>query len=173
MSATMAPASGSFGELRQRARAWWRGLQARERLLLGAGAVLVAGVLAWWWFVQPALKVAQEAPAQIDALDAELQRMQRMAGEIATLRNAAPVSASQAGVALKAATDRLGDKGRLTLLGERATLTLNGASPAAFQAWLLEARSGARARPLEVQLARGSNGLSGTVTVGLPAGGAP
>lgn len=160
------------GDLRGKLTARWAGLQPRERLLLAAAVSVVLAALVWVALVAPALRVAREAPLQIDKLDAELQRMQRLAGEIPQLRSATPVSQAQAGAALKAATDRLGDKGKLMLLGDRATLTLSGASPAAFQAWLTEARSGARARPLEVQLNRGTVGLSGTVTVGLPAAGA-
>ena len=163
---------GALSEARGRARGWWRGLQARERMVLGTGAAIVAAVLVWIAAVQPALRVAREAPAQLDQLDAELQRMQRTAAEIAALRATTPVTQAQAGAALKSATDRLGDKAKLMLLGERATLTLNGASPTAFQAWLGEVRSGARARPLEVQLSRSAAGLTGTVTLGLPPAGA-
>jgi len=152
--------------------ATWAGLQPRERTMLRVAAALVLAALVWIAFVAPPLRVAREAPAQIDQLDAELQRLQRLAGEIPTLRATAPVTQAQAGAALKAATDRLGDKGKLMLLGDRATLTLTGASPPAFQAWLVEARSGARARPIDVQLNRGTAGLSGTVTVSLPAAGA-
>jgi general secretion pathway protein M len=165
------PAPGA--SVRTRFGAWWAGRQPRERAMLGAGAALVLAALLWMLFVAPPLRVAREAPPQIARLEAELQRMQRLSGEITGLRGTTPVTQAQAGAALKAATDRLGDKAKLMLLGDRATLTLTGASPTAFQAWLVEARSGARARPLEVQLNRGTVGLSGTVTVGLPAAGSP
>lgn len=161
----------SQADLRSRAKVWWAARQPRERTMLGVGAALLLAALLWMLFVAPALRVAREAPVQIARLEAELQRMQRLSGEIGTLRGVTPVTQAQAGAALKAATDRLGDKAKLMLLGDRATLTLTGASPTAFQAWLVEARSGARARPLEVQLNRGTAGLSGTVTVGLPAAG--
>jgi len=52
--------------------------------------------------------------------------------------------------------------------GERATLTLNtGVNPEALRAWLNEARSGARARPVEAQLQRGPLGYTGTIGVAL------
>jgi general secretion pathway protein M len=115
--------------------------------------------------VQPAWRTARGAPAELDALDAQLQQMQRIANESRGLRNTAPVGAAQAGIALKAASDRLGDKARLNLQGDRAILTLSGVAPEALRAWLTEARAGARARPVEAQLQRGPNGYTGTLTV--------
>ena len=56
----------------------------------------------------------------------------------------------------------------LSLQGERAVLTLNGASTSQLRAWLAEVRSGARARPVEANLTRGAEGYSGTVVVALP-----
>jgi general secretion pathway protein M len=91
--------------------------------------------------------------------------MQRLAAEAAQLRAQPAVSAVQSTAALQAATDRLGDSGRLALQGDRAVLTLNGASPAQLRDWLSEARSGARARPVQAQLTRGDNGYSGTLAV--------
>ena len=83
------------------------------------------------------------------------------------------MSPAQAAAALKSATDRLGDKARLSLQGDRASLTLNGVSPEALRGWLLEARSAARARPVEAQLTRGPQGYSGTLVVSLGSGGTP
>lgn len=85
----------------------------------------------------------------------------------------APVSPAQAGAALQAATERLGEKGRLSMQGDRASLTLNGVGPEALRGWLLEARSAARARPVEAQLTRSGAGFSGTVVVQLSAGSNP
>ena len=137
--------------------------------------VIVLGVVAlflvWIVAVQPALRTAREAPTQLDRLDAQYQQMQRVAAESGALRSAPRVSPAQAALALKAATERLGDRAKLTLQGERATVTLTGVSAEALRAWLGEARSGARARPVEAQLQRGAQGYSGTL--GLTLGGAP
>ena len=46
-------------------------------------------------------------------------------------------------------------------------LTLNGASTSQLRGWLAEARSGARARPLEANLSRAGGGYSGTLVVTL------
>jgi general secretion pathway protein M len=134
-------------------------------------AIVLGLFVVWNLAVQPALQTVREAPAQLDRLDAQYQQMQRIAAETVGLRGATRVSPSQAGLALKAAADRLGERGKLTLQGDRATLTLSGVSPEALRAWLVEARSGARARPIEAQWQRGPQGYSGTLVVTF--GGAP
>lgn len=53
--------------------------------------------------------------------------------------------------------------------GERAVLTLNGASPAQLRDWLVQARTGARARPVQAQLTRNAQGYSGTIVLALGA----
>jgi general secretion pathway protein M len=139
----------------------------RERRMVGIGLGLLAFAFVWWVAVQPALGVLRSTPTQIDKLDAQLQQMQRLAAESKELRGAPAVSPEQSAAALKAATDRLGERGRLTLQGERATLTLTGVDSARLRAWLAEARSGARARPIEAQLSRGPQGYQGTLVVAL------
>jgi general secretion pathway protein M len=166
------PGSGVAGITQaagERARAWWQGLARRERRLIIGAVVLVAAALLWWVALAPALRTILRAPAQIDAAEAQLQVMQRLAGEARELRAITPVPPDQAAAALKAATARLGDKARLTVQGDRAVLTLNGTSSVALRDWLAEARSGARARAIEVNLARGATGLTGTVVVAMGA----
>ena len=90
-----------------------------------------------------------------------------MAAEVRDLRNATPVPAAQAGLAIKSAVERQGDKVRLSLQNDRALLTLNNASPEQLRALLVEARSAARARPLEAQLTRGPGGFTGTLVLAL------
>ena len=143
----------------------WAALAPREQRGLVIAAVAVGLLVAWWLLVAPALRTLRETPAQLDRLESQLQQLQRVAAEARELKGAAPVSPAQSATALKAAADRLGDKAKLNVQGDRATLTLNGASPEALAAWLGEARSAARARPLEAQLTRGAQGYSGTVVV--------
>ena len=156
--------------LRTQALARWNKFAPRERRLLAvAGAALAFGI-AWAIAVQPALRTLRETPRQLEALDLQLQQMQRLAGEAATLRDTPQVSPSQAEAALRGATERLGASGRLNLQGDRATVTFNGVSGDALAAWLGEARSAARARVLEAQLSRASGeagGYSGTVVLAL------
>ncbi len=148
----------------------WQQLAARERQIAGVGALLVSLALLWFVGVAPAWKILSRAPADMNRAEAELQSMQKLADEARALRSATPVPAEQAQTALRAATARLGDKARLSVQGDRAVLTLNGIGPAALRDWLAEARSGARARPVEASLSRAPQGLTGTVVVALGGG---
>ena len=148
-------------------QATWRRLPRRERRLVGLMAALVGGLLFWLLAVQPAWRTLHEAPARIEALETQLQTMQRLAAEARELRAAPSISVAQSSAALTAASARLGDKGKLTLQGERAVLTLSGASSEQLRNWLAEARSGARARPIEAQLSLGPQGFSGSIVVAL------
>lgn len=151
--------------LRGEADARWRGMAARERLLVSVVAVVLGTWLVWSIAIAPAWTTLKRAPAQIEALDLQLQTMQRLAAEAKELRGASPVPAAQAFDALKSATDRLGERARMSNQGDRVTLTLAGVSGEQLRAWLSEARSGARARPVESQLTRGPKGYTGTLTV--------
>lgn len=145
----------------------WAGIAPRERRALTAALLIVGVFLAWIILVQPAWRTLRDAPATIDRLDAQFQEMQSLATEVRELRAVAPVSAAQSGDALTAATVRLSETGKLALRGDRAVLTLSNASSEGLRAWLVEARSAARARPMELQLQRSAQGYSGSVTVTL------
>jgi len=153
--------------LRNEASKRWQAMPTRERLGITAALLVLVVWLLWMVAVQPALHTTREAPAQIDALDAQLQAMRRMAAESRELRGASPVPAGQSVAALASATERLGDKGRISIQGDRATLVVTGVSSEMLRAWLSEARSGARARPVDVQLTRSPLGYAGTVIVSL------
>ena len=171
MSTGNPAAAPALASLRQQAGAWWEARAPRERQALLAVVIVLGLFMVWSALIAPALLTVREAPARLDRLDAQLQQMQRVAAESAALRSVAPVSGAQASLALKAASDRLGERGRLTLQGERASLALTGVDTDTLRAWLQEARSGARARPVEAQLQRGPQGYSGTLSVTL--GGTP
>ena len=152
------------------ARAWWQTLAARERRLFMGGLAVLALYLTWAVAVQPAWRTLDAASAERDALEAQWQTMQRLAEEARQLRAATPVSQPQAVAALQAATARLGSAGRLALQGDRAVLTLTGVGTGALRDWLAEARSGARARPVEATLSRAAQGYSGTLVVAIGSG---
>jgi len=155
---------------RQQAGNAWRARSARDRLMLGVMAAVLGAFLLWTLAIAPAWRTLTDAPAQIESLDAQLLQMRTMAAEVRELRNATPIAAAQAGVAMKAAADRHGDKVRLTLQGDRALVTFQGASPEQVRALLIEARSAARARPVEAQLTRAAAGFNGTLVLSLGAG---
>jgi len=146
-----------------RAAAWWRTRAPRERVALSLAAAVLVALVGWTLLVAPAVATLRSAPAQLEALDAQLQQMRSMATEVRELRNATPVAAAQAGLAIKTAAERYGDKVRLTLQADRALLTLVNASPEQLRALLVEVRSAARARPIEAQLNRVPGGYSGTL----------
>lgn len=151
-------------------RARWRALAPRERRGLGIAAWVVGAFLLWALAIGPAWRTVRAAPAQLDQLDAQLQGMQRQANEARELRAIAPLGASQAAAALRASSEALGSAGRLQVVGDRATLTLTGINGTQLRDWLAEARSAARARPLEANLTRGPQGYSGSIVVALPSG---
>lgn len=166
--AAAAPSGGArFGA--DVAAAWGR-LAPRERLGAGLAIALVVLLLLWMAAIQPAWRTLRTAPAQIDALDTQLQQMQRLAAESRELRGTAPVTLAQATTALKSASDRLGSRATLSVVGDRATLTLRGATGPELLSWLGEARSAARVRPIEAQLNKGSSGYEGTVVLLLGGG---
>jgi len=152
---------------REQALARWRQLAPRERVGVGSAAVLIALLLVWSMAVRPAWRSLSETPAQLDAVELQLQQMQRLANESRELRALPRVPSQQAEEALRGATERLGANARLSLAGDRATLSLSGVSGEALVAWLGEVRSAARARPEEAKLSRGANGYSGTVVLSL------
>lgn len=164
------PGQGAAAGLSTAARAWWHSLAVRERRLVLAAVTVLGLFLAWALAVQPAWRTIDRVAAERNALEEQWQTMQRLAVEVQQLRAAPPVSQEQAVAALEAAAARLGSAGRLTLQGDRAVLTLNGVGTSALRDWLAEARSGARARPVEAKLSRTAAGYSGTLVVALGGG---
>jgi general secretion pathway protein M len=153
-------------------RARWQTLGVRERRALAVAAWVLGLFLLWALAFAPAWRTARAAPAQIDRLDAQLQQMQRQATEARELRGTPALNSSQSAAALRAATEALGAAGRLQVVGDRATLTLTGINGSQLRDWLAEARTAARARPLEANLTRGPQGYAGSIVVALPSGSA-
>ena len=150
---------------RQQAGQVWRSRAPRERQLIAALALAIGVLVVWLIAVQPALRTLPETPAELDRLDLQWQQMQLAALESATLRSASPVPPAQASNALRAATERLGGKGKIALQGDRAVLTFSGVAFEGLRNWLGEVRSAARARPVEAQLLKGASGYSGSISI--------
>jgi general secretion pathway protein M len=158
-----------LNKLLRDARLRWALLAPREQQAVWLAAAAVGLLLLWFVGLQPAWRTFTQVPAQRETLETQWLQMQRMAGEARELKAQPPVAAAQSTEALKASTDRLGTKAKLLVQADRATLTLTGVSPEQLRSWLAEVRSGARARPIDLQLNRGADGLSGQVVVSLPA----
>jgi general secretion pathway protein M len=147
---------------------YWQGLAPRERQMVLAGAAALAVLLLWWLAIQPVWRTWQDVPSQARALEVQWLQMQQLASDARGLKGQPPVDAAQAATAMKAATDSLGSKAKLTLLGDRATVTFTGVTPEQLRSWLQAVRSAARGRPLNLNLRRADGGLSGTVVIALP-----
>ncbi|CAN5616321.1 hypothetical protein BH09PSE5_BH09PSE5_09860 [soil metagenome] len=171
MSSPAPTAGNPLTSLRSQLAARWWQLARRERRAAMLALTVIALAVVWFIALRPALATLATAPAQLDSLDLQLQQMQRLAAESRELRATPPVSMAQATSALQSATNRLTGMARLTLVGDRATLTLTGVSAEGLRNWMNEARVAARARPVELQLTRAAKGYSGTLVVSL--GGAP
>lgn len=169
-TASLSPLGARWRALLAPLRQRWAALSPRDRRIAAALAWALGLVLAWFVAVVPAWRSVTTAPARLDALDAQLQQMQRLAAETATLRALPPVGGLQSQSALKAATDALGPAARLVLGGDRATITFTNASGTQVRDWLAEVRQAARVRPIEANLTRGPQGYSGTVIVQMPGG---
>ncbi len=97
--------------------------------------------------------------------DAQMLQMQAIAAEAKQLRALPPVPSSVAEQVLKSATDDLGGKAKLTVNADRATLSVTGINGEDLRQWLIKARGGARARPVEASLTRAGDGYNGTLVV--------
>ncbi len=149
----------------------WAAMAPQERRMVAIALAAVSLLVLWMLAVQPALRTLREAPKKMDALDAQMQRMQRMAADARELRAAPPVGVAQSSQALQSATERLANRAQLSVQGDRAVLTINtGLTSEQLRSWLAEARSAARARPVEMRLTRGGEGYTGSITVALGGG---
>jgi general secretion pathway protein M len=153
-------------------RAWWGKLAARERALLGAGTAVVALALLWWLALAPALAVLKTADAQHQSADAELQAMRSLASAAAQLKTQPRINEADALRTLEASVkQRLGAGSALTVLGDRANVSIKATGPDALAQWLTQVRVNARALPEQVRLTRSPGGApswEGTVVLVLP-----
>ncbi len=154
-------------ETRDQLQARYAKLEQRERQMV----VIIGGALAflvvWLIFVRPAWKTLDDAPALRAQADAQLLQMQAIANEAKQLRALPPVPQTVAEQVLKAATDDLGGKGKLSVQNDRAILSVTGANGEDLRKWLIQARGGARARPVEATLTRAGDGYNGTLVVAI------
>ncbi len=168
MTTLMSPAN-PLARPRWAALQLWGRMSLRERTALQVAAWVLGLGLIWLLAIAPAWRTISQAPARLEALDAQLQDMRALAAQARELRAIPPGAAGDVQAGLKAATARLGAAGRLNMQGDRATLTLTQCSAEQLQAWLADARSTARAWPIEAQLTRSPSGqLAGTLVVQIP-----
>jgi general secretion pathway protein M len=155
-------------------KARWMRLPGREKNLVRLALLLVLAILLWQFSVAPALATLRTADAQAKALGAQLQQMQALQAQAKTSQKQPALGFDEAVRALTAATKQtLGTTAQLGVAGERASVTLKGASPDALAEWLTQARLNARSVPIEVRLVRaaaasGTATWNGVLVMGLP-----
>ena len=138
-------------QLRQR----WDGLGRRERRLVLVAGALVTAALLWWIALAPALATLRLAQEQHLRLDAQMQQMQTLKAQAAVLAAQPKVLPDDARRSLETSLQQtLGASAQMGVAGNRATVTLKGASPDALAQWLTQARINARASTAEVRLVR-------------------
>lgn len=152
-------------------RTRWQAMAARERALVAGAVALVLLALLWWLAVAPALAVLRSAEPQHRALDEQLGRMRAMQQQARALQSQPKLGPDDALRAVEESVrQRLGTSARISVAGDRVTITLTGTPPDALAAWLGQARVNARVLPSDARLTRGaSGGWDGTLVLALPA----
>ena len=152
-------------DTRDQLQARYAKLDARERQMVLVIGVALTFLVVWLLLVRPAWTTLDDAPALREQADAQLLQMQAISTEAKQLRALPPVPPSVAEQVLKSATDDLGGKAKFAMQGDRGTLSVTGINGEDLRTWLLKARGGARARPVEASLQRAGEGYNGTLVV--------
>jgi general secretion pathway protein M len=139
-------------------QARWDAVSRREQQWLLGALALVLGAVLWWVALAPALTTLRSAERQHQLLDAQLQQMLQLQAQAQSLQAQAPLSLAEARRLLEASVKPLGTAVRLSVVGERVTVSLTGAAPDALAQWLAQARLNARAVPSEARLLRNAAG---------------
>jgi general secretion pathway protein M len=142
-------------------------LDARERQMVVVIGLALGFLIVWLILVRPAWTTLDDAPALRAQADAQLLQMQAISNEAKQLRALPPVPQTVAEQVLKSATESLEGKAKLSIQGDRAVLSLTGANGEDLRKWLIQARGGARARPVEASLTRAGDGYNGTLVVAI------
>lgn len=159
-----------------RTSAWqarWAGLAPKERTGISVAISVVVLAIVWLAVVGPGLQQWRAAETKARALDAQLQQMQTLQAQAQAIQAQPALAYDDAVRALKLATQQaLGATAQISVLGDRASVTLQNAPPQALAQWLTQARLNARAVPFEARLTRapGPGPLlwNGTITMALP-----
>jgi general secretion pathway protein M len=136
----------------------WNQISAREQRLVLVAMLLIFGALLWWVALAPALATLRAAPAQHRALDAQLQQMQRLQAQAASIQAQPALSQDDARRLLEASIKPLAATAQLMVAGDRVTVNFKGASPDALAPWLAQVRQNAHAVPAEARLQRNAAG---------------
>lgn len=151
----------------------WKRLAAREKNFLATALALVVLALLWKLALAPSMQTLRTSAARATALDAQLQSMQSLQNQASSLQRQAPLSYDEGLRALNLATRQtLANTAQVSVVADRANVTLQAASADALAQWLVQARLNARSVPLEARLTLATTPAgatwSGTLVMGLP-----
>jgi general secretion pathway protein M len=144
-----APVLGSFQSALRQA---WAQRQPREQKLLALGAAVLVLAALWQLGLAPALRTWQEAPTQQARLDQQTQAMRQLQAQAKKLQQPLTVSRNESVQWLEQNLAELGAGAKISMQGERATLSLEAAPAEALARWLSQARERALALPVQAQL---------------------
>lgn len=133
----------------------WSRLPGREKNLILLAAVALVLLLVWKLSVSPSLATLRTSTAQSRQQAAQLQQMLALQQQAQALQKQPPLGSDAAFRALGVATKQnYGNAAQLTIVGDRANVTLKNAPADALAEWLVQARTNARSVPLQAQLTR-------------------
>ena len=157
-------------------RRCWLALDPGERNMLRNTALLTSVTLVAWLAAIRPVAVLYQVDALQSSLDAQWHEMQALQAEAQALQSLPSLRRAEAQRALEASVKQhLGASAQLTVLSDRATITLRNIPAGALVILLSEARSAARAVPVEAHLIRNNSNVKspatwdGTVVLSLPA----
>ncbi len=134
----------------------WAQRQPREKQLLSFGAAVVMLAALWGLTLAPALRTWQEAPTKQALLDAQTQSMRQLQVQAQKLQASSPISRNDSAAWLEKNLTELGANTKVSLQGERATLSVDAATAEALARWISLARERALAMPVQAQLQQGA-----------------
>jgi general secretion pathway protein M len=132
----------------------WKTISVREQRLLMAALALVLGAALWGLALAPALATLRSAQTQHRVLDAQLQTLRSLQAQALLLQAQPLLTPGESRRLLEATVKALGPNAQLNVLGERATISLKGASAEDLAQCLAQARLNARSLPVEAHLVR-------------------
>lgn len=151
----------------------WAQSSARERQLVRVALAFVTLALLWFVALSPALRSLQAAKTQGPLLEAQLQSMLQLQAQAQAIQAQPNAPAADARGLLDAALPTLGKAARMSVAGDRATVSLESSAPAALTEWLVQARLNAHARPLELHLSQRQGLWTGVIVLQLAGPSAP
>ncbi|MEI6760597.1 MAG: type II secretion system protein GspM [Betaproteobacteria bacterium] len=151
-------------------QARWGELSRRERGAVRAAAALLLLAALWWLGMAPALNTLRGAEQQHRLLEAQLQDMQTMQAQARALQAQPRLAPEEARRLLEASVKPLAPGLQLSLVGDRATVTLKGVAADTLAQWLAQVRLNLRLLPTEARLRRSAPGVwDGTLVLNLGA----